>query len=115
MSVETFVPEQAIKLTKNGSQKIKSLLGDSNKKHLRVFIHGGGCSGFQYGFDIEENINDDDVIIEVDGARVAIDTLSYQYLVNSEIDYKEELLGSMFVVLNPQAKSTCGCGSSFTI
>lgn len=82
---------------------------------MRVFIHGGGCSGFQYGFDIDENINDDDVIIEVDGARVAIDTLSYQYLVNSEIDYKEELLGSMFVVLNPQAKSTCGCGSSFTI
>ena len=82
---------------------------------LRVYVQGGGCSGFQYGFDLERETEADDYVIEREGVRVVVDPLSYQYIMGSEIDYKEDLQGSQFVVRNPNASTTCGCGSSFSI
>ena len=82
---------------------------------LRVYVQGGGCSGFQYGFDLERDTEADDYIVERDGVRVVVDPLSYQYIVGSEIDYQEDLQGSQFVVRNPNASTTCGCGLSFSI
>ena len=82
---------------------------------LRVYIQGGGCSGFQYGFQFEESIDDEDEIIKAGDVTVAVDPLSYQYLVGAEIDFLDDLLGSRFVVNNPNASTTCGCGSSFSI
>ena len=103
--------------TDNAANKIHKLISkESNDKvRLRVFITGGGCSGFQYGFSFDEVVNDDDTIIENKGASLLVDTLSYQYLLGAKIDYVEELIGSRFVVNNPMATTTCGCGSSFTI
>ena len=82
---------------------------------LRVYVEGGGCSGFQYGFDLEKETEADDHVIERDGIRLVVDPLSYQYIMGSEIDYQEDLQGSQFVVKNPNATSTCGCGLSFSI
>ena len=82
---------------------------------LRVYVQGGGCSGFQYGFDLEEGSEADDYVVERDGVRLVVDPLSYQYIVGSEIDYQEDLQGSQFVVRNPNASTTCGCGLSFSI
>ena len=82
---------------------------------LRVFVQGGGCSGFQYGFDVERDTEADDYVVERDGVRLVVDPLSYQYIVGSEIDYQENLQGSQFVVRNPNASTTCGCGLSFSI
>ena len=82
---------------------------------LRVYVQGGGCSGFQYGFDLEQATEADDYVIERDGVRLVVDPLSYQYIVGSEIDYQEDLQGSQFVVRNPNASTTCGCGLSFSI
>ena len=82
---------------------------------LRVYVQGGGCSGFQYGFDLERDAEADDHVIERDGVRLVIDPLSYPYIMGSEIDYQEDLQGSRFVVKNPNASTTCGCGSSFSI
>ena len=82
---------------------------------LRVYVQGGGCSGFQYGFDLERDTEADDYVVERDGVRVIVDPLSYQYIVGSEIDYQEDLQGSQFVVRNPNASTTCGCGLSFSI
>ena len=83
--------------------------------NLRVYITGGGCSGFQYGFTFDAEIRPDDCQIEAEGARLIVDPLSLQYLMGAEIDYKNNLQGAQFVVQNPNAKSTCGCGSSFSI
>ena len=94
-----------IHFTKNCCDKLK----------LRVFITGGGCSGFQYGFTFEETVNDDDFQIEKDGLTFLVDPMSYQYLVDAEIDYTESLYGSQFVIRNPNATTTCGCGSSFSV
>lgn len=82
---------------------------------LRVFVTGGGCSGFQYGFSFDESQDEEDTVIEREGATLLIDPMSYQYLVGATVDYQEGLQGSQFVVQNPNASSTCGCGSSFTI
>jgi len=82
---------------------------------LRVFVTGGGCSGFQYGFTFDTEINDDDAKVEQEGVKVLVDSLSYPYLDGANVDYQESLEGSRFVVNNPQAQSTCGCGSSFTV
>ncbi|MCY4450502.1 MAG: iron-sulfur cluster insertion protein ErpA [Immundisolibacterales bacterium] len=82
---------------------------------LRVYVEGGGCSGFQYGFDLERDTEADDYVIERDGVRLLVDPLSYQYIVGSEIDYQEDLQGSQFVVRNPNASTTCGCGLSFAL
>lgn len=97
--------------------KVKALIeeeGDTRLK-LRVFVTGGGCSGFQYGFTFDELQADDDTVIQNQGVALLIDPLSYQYLVGAEVDYLEGLEGSRFVVANPNASATCGCGSSFSI
>jgi iron-sulfur cluster insertion protein len=82
---------------------------------LRVFISGGGCSGFQYGFTFEEGLGEEDTVVENQGVKLLIDPMSYQYLVGAEIDYTEGLEGAQFVIRNPNATTTCGCGSSFSV
>jgi len=82
---------------------------------LRVAVEGGGCSGFQYGFTFDENVTDDDTRVENAGVTLLIDPLSYQYLIGAEIDYKEDLQGAQFIINNPNATTTCGCGSSFSV
>jgi len=96
-------------------EKVKDLIIDENKPNLmlRVFVQGGGCSGFQYGFTFDDEIADDDTKISKNGVDIVVDPMSYQYLRGSVIDYTVSLAGSQFVINNPNAKSTCGCGSSF--
>jgi iron-sulfur cluster insertion protein len=101
----------------SAAARVKALVAEENnpKLKLRVSVDGGGCSGFQYGFAFDENIGDDDTVIEKGGATMLVDATSMQYLNGSEIDYLEGLEGARFVVNNPNAKSTCGCGSSFSV
>ncbi|MDD3759837.1 MAG: iron-sulfur cluster insertion protein ErpA [Acidithiobacillus sp.] len=103
-------------LTDSAADKIKSLIEEEGSPDLklRVFVTGGGCSGFQYGFTFDENVNDGDTEVEQFGVRLLIDPMSYQYLVGAEIDYSEGLEGAQFVIKNPNATTTCGCGSSFS-
>lgn len=98
------------------ANKVKELILEEGNPELklRVFVSGGGCSGFQYGFTFDEVANEDDTALEKDGVTLLIDPMSYQYLVGAEIDYSEGLEGSQFVIKNPNATSTCGCGSSFS-
>ena len=117
MSVaETFNPA-SINLSARAVQKVHALVTeeDNNDLKLRVFITGGGCSGFQYGFTFDEIAAEDDTAIESDGVTLLVDPMSFQYLVGSEVDYTEGLEGSRFVITNPNATTTCGCGSSFSI
>jgi iron-sulfur cluster insertion protein len=102
--------------TDNAAAKVKQLIEEegSNGLKLRVFVSGGGCSGFQYGFTFDENQAEDDTAIEKDGVTLLVDPMSFQYLVGAEIDYQEGLEGAQFVIKNPNATSTCGCGSSFS-
>ena len=103
--------------TDAASLKVKELIdeeGNPNLK-LRVFVQGGGCSGFQYGFTFDEKINDGDTVVEKSGVTMVIDPMSLQYLVGGSVDYTEGLEGSRFTVTNPNASTTCGCGSSFSI
>jgi len=97
--------------------KVKALIEEEKNPNLklRVSVDGGGCSGFQYGFAFDENIGDDDTVVEKHGATMLVDVTSMQYLNGSEVDYLEGLEGARFVVNNPNAKSTCGCGSSFSV
>ena len=97
--------------------KVKSLIEEEGNPDLklRVFVQGGGCSGFQYGFTFDEIVNEDDTKIEKDGVTLLVDSMSYQYLVGAEIDYKEDIEGAQFVIRNPNATTTCGCGSSFSV
>lgn len=113
---ETFIP-QAIQVTNSAVAKVKSLVEEEANEELklRVFVTGGGCSGFQYGFTFDELVAEDDAVIEKDGITVMVDSMSYPYLAGSEVNYEEGLQGSKFVVQNPNADSTCGCGSSFSI
>ena len=99
------------------ARKAKVLIdGEGNPElKLRVFVQGGGCSGFQYGFTFDEKVNDGDHKIEKNGVTLVVDPMSYEYLVGAEVDYKESLEGSMFVINNPNATTTCGCGSSFSV
>src|SRR3989339_1516083 len=102
--------------TDNAANKVKQLIeeeGNADLK-LRVFVSGGGCSGFQYGFTFDEVANDDDTVMSKNGVQLLIDPMSFQYLVGAEIDYTEGLEGSQFVIKNPNATTTCGCGSSFS-
>ena len=103
--------------TDNAAAKVKSLIAeeDNDRLKLRVFVTGGGCSGFQYGFSFDETVNEDDTVIENKDAKLLVDPLSYQYLVGAKIDYVEGLEGARFVVDNPMATTTCGCGASFSI
>jgi len=105
-----------ITITKPASEKILDIIvaeGNPNLK-LRIFVQGGGCSGFSYGFTLDEEQAEDDSLIELLGVGVLVDAMSYQYLVGATIDYKEDLMASQFVIQNPNATSTCGCGSSFS-
>lgn len=102
--------------TDSAAAKVKELIEEEGNPglKLRVFVTGGGCSGFQYGFTFDEEVSDDDTTLEKAGVTLLIDPMSYQYLVGAEIDYSEGLEGSQFVIRNPNATSTCGCGSSFS-
>lgn len=103
--------------TQNAVNKVKALIEEEGNPDLklRVFITGGGCSGFQYGFTFDEIINEDDLVIEKDSVKLLVDSMSYQYLVGAEIDYVDSFEGSQFTIKNPNATTTCGCGSSFSI
>jgi len=107
----------AISLTDNAARKVNALISEEGNPDLklRVFVTGGGCSGFQYGFSFDEAVNDDDTVIGNNGAELLVDPLSYQYLVGSIVDYTEGLEGSRFTIQNPLATTTCGCGMSFSI
>lgn len=102
--------------TDSAASKVRELIEEEGNPELklRVFVTGGGCSGFQYGFTFDEEVNEDDTTLEKNGVTLLIDPMSYQYLVGAEIDYSEGLEGSQFVIRNPNATSTCGCGSSFS-
>lgn len=102
--------------TESAAAKVSDLIKDegNDELKLRVFITGGGCSGFQYGFTFEEQTSDDDTQVEKDGVTLLIDPASYQYLVGAEIDFTDGVEGSQFVIRNPNATTTCGCGSSFS-
>ena len=115
-AVTEFVP-QVLSLTDTAVAKVKALVAEEHNPalKLRVYVTGGGCSGFQYGFAFEDDVGEEDTVIEKDGVTALLDPLSYQYLVGSEVDYKEGLEGSRFVINNPNAATTCGCGSSFSI
>ncbi|ACX86990.1 iron-sulfur cluster insertion protein ErpA [Pectobacterium brasiliense] len=106
-----------LQFTDAAASKVKNLIADEENPELklRVYITGGGCSGFQYGFTFDDQINDGDMTIEKQGVALVVDPMSLQYLVGGAVDYTEGLEGSRFIVTNPNAKSTCGCGSSFSV
>lgn len=114
--IQSFEPA-SVEVTENAVNKVKSLVAEEGNDalKLRVFVTGGGCSGFQYGFSFDEEVAEDDTRIEKEGITVLVDPLSYQYLVGAKVDYEEGLAGSRFVVNNPNATTTCGCGSSFSV
>lgn len=117
MSVaEQFTP-QALFLSDSAVAKVKSLVAEESNEDLklRVFVTGGGCSGFSYGFTFDEIVAEDDTAVEKDGVTALVDAMSYQYLVGAQVDYQEGLEGSRFIVSNPNADTTCGCGSSFSV
>ena len=107
---------QALNFTDSAVSKVRELIEDEGNDSLmlRVFISGGGCSGFQYGFTFDEASTDGDTVIEREGVKLLIDPMSIQYLTGSEIDYSEGIEGAQFIIRNPNAKTTCGCGSSFS-
>ncbi len=116
MNAPTEMPSPLL-FTDSAASKVKELIAEEGNPDLklRVFVTGGGCSGFQYGFTFDEVVNEDDTSLVKDGVTLLIDPMSYQYLVGAEIDYTEGLEGSQFVIKNPNAASTCGCGSSFSV
>jgi iron-sulfur cluster insertion protein len=111
------VAEVTLQFSDAAATKAKALIAEEGNPDLklRVFVQGGGCSGFQYGFTFDEKVNDGDIEIVKNGVTMVIDPMSYEYLSGAEVDYKESLEGSMFVINNPNATSTCGCGSSFSM
>ena len=113
----TPLPEEALLVfTDAAAQKVGELIRDEGNPQLklRVFVSGGGCSGFQYGFTFDENEEEGDTCVDNQGVRLVIDPMSFQYLSGAEIDYREDLDGAQFVIRNPNAATTCGCGSSFS-
>tara|TARA_Y100001970_G_scaffold273663_1_gene372205 strand:- start:310 stop:660 length:351 start_codon:yes stop_codon:yes gene_type:complete len=115
--VESYIPS-VIQISDGAVNKILSLADsedDTNNLNLRVYVTGGGCSGFQYGFSFDKVIDEEDTCISKGGANLVVDSLSLQYLEGSTVDYTEDLMGSKFVITNPNATTTCGCGESFSI
>ena len=112
---EQLEQPQLVKMAPGAIAKIKELIAEENNPNLklRMFVSGGGCSGMQYGFTFEEEANEDDFNLEFDGVTLLIDSMSSQYLHGAEVDYTESLQGSQFSIKNPNAQTTCGCGSSF--
>ncbi|MBV1879911.1 MAG: iron-sulfur cluster insertion protein ErpA [Pseudomonadales bacterium] len=111
-----FTPVSMI-FTDRAAAKVRLLVEEENNEDLklRVFVTGGGCSGFEYGFTFDEDLEEDDTAVVNQGVSLVVDPLSYQYLVGAEVDFKEDLQGSRFVVTNPNAKVSCGCGNSFSV
>ena len=109
--------DRPLNFTAAAATKVHELIRDEGNDALalRVYIQGGGCSGFQYGFEFDENRADDDLAVVTDGVTLLVDPLSLQYLMGAEVDYSESLQGAQFVIRNPNAKTTCGCGSSFSM
>ena len=117
-AVEQFSPDQqVIVLTERAVAKVKALVAEeaNDALKLRVFVTGGGCSGFSYGFTFDEIAAEDDTVVEKDGVTALVDPMSFQYLAGAEVDYQEGLEGSRFIVNNPNAETTCGCGASFSV
>ncbi len=116
MNAVTEMPTPFV-FTDSAASKVRELIEEEGNPELklRVFVTGGGCSGFQYGFTFDEVAADDDTVIDKNGVTLLVDPMSYKYLVGAEIDYTEGLEGSQFVIKNPNAASTCGCGSSFSV
>ena len=112
----TTMPDPLV-FTESAANKVKSLIEEegNNELKLRVFVTGGGCSGFQYGFTFDEKSEEGDTRVENEGVTLLVDPMSFQYLAGAEIDYSEGLEGAQFVIRNPNATTTCGCGSSFTV
>lgn len=108
---------QVIELTDSAVSKLRDLIEQEGNPNLmlRVFVTGGGCSGFQYGFTFDENRQETDSVVEADGVTILVDMMSAQYLMGASIDYKEDLEGAQFMISNPNATTTCGCGSSFGV
>ena len=115
MNAVTEMPSPLV-FTDSAATKVKKLIDEEGNPDLklRVFVTGGGCSGFQYGFTFDEAVNEDDTSMEKNGVMLLIDAMSFQYLAGAEIDYQEGIEGAQFVIKNPNATSTCGCGSSFS-
>lgn len=115
-SAQSYTPTP-IQITASAIEKVRSLVEEEGNPglRLRVYVTGGGCSGFQYGFSFDDDVAEDDARIEKDGVEVLVDPMSYPYLVGSRVDYEEGLQGSRFTVQNPNAASTCGCGASFSV
>ncbi len=111
---DNFEPK-SINITDSAKNRILSVLNSNNESNFRVYVTGGGCSGFQYGFKFDSEIAFDDDVIKFDEFDLLLDSLSYPYLFGSTLDFKEDLSGAKFVINNPNAKTTCGCGESFTI
>ena len=109
--------DRPLQFTAAAAAKVRELIAEEGNDalKLRVYIQGGGCSGFQYGFEFDETQGEDDVAVQTDGVTLLVDPLSLQYLMGAEVDYTESLHGAQFVIRNPNAKTTCGCGSSFTV
>jgi iron-sulfur cluster insertion protein len=114
---EAAVDSTPLVFTSAAAGKVAQLIKEEGNPNLmlRIYIQGGGCSGFQYGFTFDESINEGDEQIETDGVRLLVDPMSMQYLMGAEIDYTEGLQGAQFVIRNPNASTTCGCGSSFSV
>ena len=117
MQTESHMPPPPIVFTDAAANKVSELIAEESNPELklRVFISGGGCSGFQYGFTFDENIEDGDSQVENLGVTLVIDAMSVQYLMGAEIDYKEDLQGAQIIIRNPNAQTTCGCGQSFSV
>lgn len=109
-------PPTPLVFTDSAAAKVADLIAEEGNPELklRVFVQGGGCSGFQYGFTFDDAVNEDDTTFDKNGVTLLVDSMSFQYLVGAEIDYKEDINGSQFVIKNPNATTTCGCGSSFS-
>ena len=116
MNAVTEMPAPLV-FSDSAALKVKQLIDEEGNTQLklRVFVSGGGCSGFQYGFTFDEEINEDDATMEKNGVILLIDAMSYQYLAGAEVDFREDLQGSRFVINNPNATTTCGCGNSFAV
>lgn len=109
--------DRPLDFTASAAAKVRELIRDEGNDDLalRVYIQGGGCSGFQYGFEFDENRAEDDLALVTDGVTLLVDPLSLQYLMGAQVDYSEGLTGAQFVIRNPNARTTCGCGSSFSV
>ena len=109
-------PAGPLDFTNAAASKVSELIDEeeNNELKLRVYVQGGGCSGFQYGFTFDEEQLDDDTAVDTDGVRLLVDPMSFQYLIGAKIDYKDDLDGARFIINNPNATTTCGCGSSFS-